>query len=160
MNDFLIDFQRTVEQAFQRLRGMTEEQIVLSECPGEWSAKEILGHLIDSAANNHQRFVRAQFTDDLMFPGYDQEKWVQAQRYDQAPWQELIELWHAYNRHLLHVIACIPESVFREPRYPHSLDRIARLAVSADQPVTLEYLIRDYLDHMKEHLGQILAENR
>ena len=129
MNDFLVDFQRTIEQAFRRLRAMSEEQSQLSEAPAEWSAKEILGHLIDSAANNHQRFVRAQFTDDLAFPCYDQEKWVQAQRYDRVPWQELIGLWHAYNRHLLHVIACTPEPVFKKLRYPHTLDRIAWQAV-------------------------------
>jgi hypothetical protein len=31
--------------------------------PGKWSKKEIPGHLVDSANNNHQRFLRAQFED-------------------------------------------------------------------------------------------------
>jgi hypothetical protein len=158
MNDFLVDFQRTIEQTFQRLRAMTEEQSQLSESPGEWSAKEILGHLIDSAGNNHQRFVRAQFTDDLVFPGYDQERWAQVQSYRQAPWRELVGLWYAYNRHLLRIIARIPKPIRTRPRHPHTLDRIARHAVPADEPASLDYLIRDYGDHMKDHLRQIFGD--
>ena len=66
---------------------------------GSWTKKEILGHLIDSAAINHQRFVRAQFTDDLVFDGYVQDDWVKVQDYQNRDWRELVELWHGYNRH-------------------------------------------------------------
>jgi hypothetical protein len=67
--------------------------------PGKWSTKEVVGHLIDSAANNHQRFVRAQWTDDLLCPTYAQDEWVRTQRYQEAPWPDLVELFRTYNRH-------------------------------------------------------------
>jgi hypothetical protein len=160
MNDFVEGFRKIMDEAAERLRGVAEAESQARQHPAEWSAKEVLGHLIDSAANNHQRFVRAQFTDDLVFSGYDQDQWVRVQGYSRRSWPELIELWYAYNRHLLHIIAHIPEPVLKKPRHPHSLDRIAWRLVPADQPVTLEYLILDYLEHVKEHLGQILAESR
>lgn len=155
MQDFIADFQTTIESAAERLLKMPEAKSEVVRFDGQWSAKQVLGHLIDSAANNHQRFVRAQAIDHLAFEGYDQEQWVKAQHYEQASWPLLIQLWKSYNLHLLHVIACIPESTLKQPRARHSLDRIAWQTVSAGEPATLEYLIRDYLGHMKDHLRQI-----
>ena len=151
---FLEDFERTIREATSRLHDISPEDSAKSS-GDEWSRKQILGHLIDSAANNHQRFVRAQFTGDLVFPGYEQEQWVSAQRYNDEPWPDLIALWHAYNLHLLHVVSAIPQPVLTQPRAKHSLYLIAFKTVAPDSPATLEYLIRDYLDHLKHHLDQI-----
>ena len=125
---------------------------------GKWSPREIVGHLIDSAANNHQRFVRAQFTDDLVFSGYEQNQWVSSQHYRDESWSELIQLWSSYNLHLVHVASVIPEEVLTRPRSRHTLDQIAFNLVDKNDPATLEYLIRDYLDHLRHHLNQIFAE--
>jgi hypothetical protein len=155
MEDALEDFGQTVEAAAERLRGMTEEEAQARGVSGGWSAKETLGHLIDSAANNHQRFVRAQFRDDLDFPGYEQDEWIAAQHYQEASWSRLIELWRLYNLHLLHVVSRIPVEKLRQPRRPHSLHRIAFRLVDENEAATLEYLIRDYVEHLKHHLKQI-----
>ena len=155
MKDALEDFRRTVEGAAESLLGMTEEQSERRSAPGKWSAKEVVGHLIDSAANNHQRFVRAQFQDDLVFPGYAQEEWNAAQHYQEESWPRLVELWRLYNLHLLRVVSHIKEEELRRPRHPHTLHRIAWKLVAEDEPATLEYLIRDYVEHLKHHLGQI-----
>ena len=151
---FLEDFERTILEATSRLQEISAQDSTNSSGE-EWSRKQILGHLIDSAANNHQRFVRAQFTADLVFPGYEQEQWVSAQRYNDEPWPDLIELWRAYNLHLLHVASGIPQPILTQPRDKHSLDLIAFKTVAPESPATLEYLIRDYLDHLKHHLDQI-----
>src|SRR5882757_6413333 len=71
--------------------------------PERWTKKELVGHLIDSASNNHQRFVRGQLDAGQNFPRYEQEGWVRVQNYQAARWPDLIELWRAYNTHLLHV---------------------------------------------------------
>jgi hypothetical protein len=152
--EFLRDFEETIRIASARLGEISAAESTKSS-NGEWSRREILGHLIDSAANNHQRFVRAQFKDDLVFPGYEQEQWVSSQRYNDKPWPDLIELWRAYNLHLVHVVAHIPEDVLTRQRDKHSLDQIAFNSVAQNAPATLEYLIRDYLDHLKHHLDQI-----
>jgi len=155
MKDALEDFRRTVEEAAARLCAMGEAGAGARRGPGAWSNKETLGHLIDSAANNHQRFVRAQFQEDLSFPGYAQEEWVAAQHYGEAPWPQLVELWRLYNLHLLHVVSRIPAETLRRPRHPHTLHKIAWRLVDEREPATLEYLVRDYVNHMKHHLGQI-----
>ena len=153
-HDFLRDFEETIRGAAVRLQEISADESARST-NGAWSRREILGHLIDSATNNHQRFVRAQFKDDLLFPGYEQEQWVSSQKYNDEPWPDLIALWRAYNLHLLHVVSVIPENVLTQPREKHSLDQIAFNAVDHNAPATLEYLIRDYLDHLKHHLDQI-----
>jgi hypothetical protein len=155
MNDALEDFRRTVEETAARLRELDDAEAASRRATAAWSRKEILGHLIDSAANNHQRFVRAQFQEDLSFPGYAQEEWVAAQRYDEAPWPQLVELWRLYNLHLLHVVSRIPADTLRRPRHPHTLHKIAWRLVDEREPATLEYLILDYVGHLKHHLAQI-----
>ncbi len=157
MDDALEDFKLTIESGAERLRLMTEAQSEARRAGGKWSPKEIVGHLIDSAANNHQRFVRAQFQEDLVFPGYEQENWVAAQHYQQASWPHLIELWKIYNLHLLHLISHIPEQKLGRLYHTHSLHKIAWKLVSEMEPTTLEYLIRDYIGHMKHHLGHLFA---
>ena len=83
--------------------------------PGGWSSKQVLGHLIDSASNNHQRFVRAALQPSLDFPGYDQAGSVRVQAAQEASWWLLVTLWSAYNHLLAHVIAQIPDSKLETP---------------------------------------------
>lgn len=138
-----------VDGAAARLRTLTDEQASTPRAPGKWSPKEILGHLVDSAANNHQRFVRGQGVAELRLPGYAQEHWVASQRYDERPWPELIELWSAYNRHLAHVIARIPES-----------KRTVPCTIGDNPVVTLSYIALDYVGHVQHHLRQIFDGRR
>jgi hypothetical protein len=153
-NSFLDDFRTTLESASERLLEIPEAETEVALADG-WCAKQVLGHLIDSAANNQSRFVRAQLQDDLMFDGYAQEDWVRVQKYEQEAWVSLVDLWTNYNLHLLNVIENIPQEILTMPRGKHSLDKIAWQTVPANQPTTLEYLIRDYAAHMQDHLKQI-----
>lgn len=155
---FLDEFRDTIVTAKTRLGDIPEEQSRQKSAPDDWSAVEVLGHLIDSAANNHQRFVRAQFTDDLVFSGYEQEQWVSSQKYRNESWSEVIQLWSSYNLHLLHVASVIPEDVLTKARPRHTLDQIAFNPVDKNDSATLEYLIRDYVDHLRHHLKQIFNE--
>src|SRR4029077_3315712 len=93
--------------------------------PGKWSPREIVGHLIDSASNNHQRFVRAQFQNHLTFAGYDQDAWVARQCYQHAPWHELVALWAGFNRHLARVMASVPEDLRTRQFAQHNLHELA-----------------------------------
>ena len=114
--------------------------------PGKRSAQQLIGHLIDSAANNHQRFVRATQFGALEFPPYIQNFWVDFQDYHGREWADVVALWQAYNRHVAHVMRQIPA------------DRHQAIVKIGDAPpVTLEFLVRDYVDHLKHHLAQIAA---
>lgn len=155
MQDFLDDFRMTLMSESTRLEEISDEAAARRPSAGKWSPKEVIGHLIDSAANNHGRFVRAQATDDLVFAGYDQEAWVTLQRYNDRPWMELVSLWRSYNTHIAAVVAAISPDRLSLQRSMHNLDEIAWRTVPRDKPATLEYFIRDYLAHMKHHLAQI-----
>ena len=157
MEDFLSDFGQTIDTASNQLLQISAEQSQTPRAAGKWSPKEIIGHLIDSASNNHQRFVRAQFTDDLVFAGYEQEGWVRVQNYQGEQWADLVQLWKLYNQHLLHLISRVPEETRMKLRYKHNLHQLASESLSESEPVTLDWFIRDYLDHMKKHLKQILG---
>jgi hypothetical protein len=145
----------TVEAAEPRLRAISDTASIRHPAPGKWSSREIVGHLIDSAQNNHGRFVRAQFREDLVFPGYAQEAWVRVQGYRDAPWQGLIDLFAAYNRHIARVIGRVPADVASRPRADHNLNELAWQRVPADVPATLGYFMSDYVDHLEHHLAQV-----
>jgi hypothetical protein len=113
--------------------------------PDTWSKKEILGHLIDSASNNHQRFVRAAQNIAGDFPTYNQNRWVEVQRYNEMNWIDLVEFFSQYNLHLCQVIDSLPTEVLKNP-----------CNIGKENPVTLEFVIEDYLRHLGHHIKQIL----
>ena len=149
-----------VDQAHSWLLTVDHDRTTERPAPGKWSPREILGHLIDSASNNHQRFVRAMWQEDLVFDGYDQDAWVEAQRYQETVWPQLVSLWADSNRHLARVMASVPAEVRQTPRPRHNFDRIAYRPVAADQPSTLEYFMDDYVLHLEHHLRQIRELSR
>ena len=155
MTEWLEDFRETIASAAPRLLQISEAQSEQPRAEEHWSAKQIIGHLIDSATNNHARFVLAQIKDDLVFPGYEQNSWVTIQHYQQAPWPRLVDLWRAYNLHLLHVMAFTPADQLTKRCVQHSLQTIAFETVTESEPATLEYLMKDYVVHLKHHLSQI-----
>jgi hypothetical protein len=154
---YITELRTATLHASAQLSQISAEDAARKPAPDKWSIQEIVGHLIDSASNNHQRFVRAQWTTDLVFSGYDQDAWVASQRYADAPWLDLVVLFHAFNLHLARTMAAISQHDRKRPRHPHNLDQLAFRAVPADQPVTLEYFMRDYVEHLKHHLRQIEA---
>lgn len=160
MKSFLDDFRQTVERAAARLLEIPEAQSEQPRAEGKWSPKQVIGHLIDSAANNHQRFVRAQFTDELIFPGYAQEDWIRVQHYQEEGWQDLVQLWKSYNQHMAHLMSFVPEETRSQLRTKHNLNELASDSIKVDEPVTLDFFMRDYVDHMKKHLGQILGSQQ
>ena len=127
-----------------QLRTIDEATASRRPAPEKWSPKETIGHLIDSAANNHQRFVRLQMQEHLELAGYDGDEWVRLERYQERPWLELLTLWESYNRHLAHVIRSVdPNSLKHTWLSPEG------------KIVDLEFIICDYVVHMQRHLDQL-----
>ena len=159
MVDYVAAFREDLDVAEPKLRRITDEAAATPRAQGKWSPKQVLGHLIDSVSVNHERFVRAPQLDDLVFAGYDQDAWVEAQRYAEANWNELIDLWVQYNRHLARVFTAIPDDVRCRTRQHHNFDVIAFRAVTPNAPSTLDYLMKDYVVHLEHHLTQILGDH-
>jgi hypothetical protein len=139
------DLTSAVDDALGLFAAVDERRTALRPAPGQWSAREVLGHLIDSACTNHRRFVMAQSPDYGRFDGYEQESWVARQRYHDEPWGDLVALWTSYNRHLAHVIAAAPEAA------------LAHTAASPDGAgsLSLGFVMEDYVRHLRHHIGQL-----
>lgn len=140
------DLGRTVAQAKPMLLQLTNADTTQRPSPKKWSKKEILGHLMDSASNNHQRFVRAALQGSLTFPGYDQERLVDLQQFSEMDWSFLVELWASYNRFLAHVLSVLPVNAAK-----------VNCSIGNNPPATLEWIAQDYVAHLKHHLNQILG---
>jgi hypothetical protein len=143
-----------VEQSIKRLEYLTdvipslitemgEESFSLKISKDKWSKKEIIGHLIDSATNNHQRFVRGQFeiTPEI---SYNQNKWNEFSFYQQIDAEQIISFWTIYNKQLLEIIKRIP------------IENLKREIKIGENIFTLKFLIADYVEHLEHHLKQIV----
>ena len=129
------------------LKAFSESQALIR--PGgdsTWSPKEELGHLIDSAANNHVRFVRALIEPEMRGATYAQNDWVTAHRYQEVAWQEIVDFWFRYNKFMASLIGRVPENKLQTLCF-----------VSSDKPVSLEFLVSDYVLHMRHHLDHLLG---
>lgn len=139
-----------VENSYAKLVEISDEQAAQPIGAGEWSGKQIIGHLIDSACNNHQRFVRAQWCERLEFPPYQQEEWVACQKYNLRNWHDLLNLWKAYNEHIVHVTGVIDEENLQTPCVIHWSSGVSDV-------ILLSEVIKDYWRHMQHHLDQIVT---
>src|SRR5678815_4430323 len=138
------DLHSAIRSGLELLGDADEARTTQPAKDGGWCAREILGHLVDSACNNHRRFVIGQDSPPIVFQGYNQDDWVERQRYAQVPFRDLVELWGAYNRHLAHLIAVTPAETF------------ANSGRSYDgTDVTLGFLMEDYVRHLRHHLEQL-----
>jgi len=129
----------------ERLLSMPAEKVGHKPAPNTWSGKEELGHLLDSAVNNHQRIVRTQLEEKPVMPGYDADAWVELHRYQQREWATLVNLWAALNQQVLVAAEAVPAAAW---------SRTCTIADSA--PLTLQFVFDDYvLRHMVHHLQHI-----
>jgi hypothetical protein len=126
------------------LLNMDESDLTLKSSPEKWSKKEILGHLIDSAANNHQRFIRGQYENEPTIY-YDQNQWNILSQYQAMSTKQIIAFWTMYNQHLLHIVKHIPN------------DHLQKKCRAFDgNTYTLEFLTNDYVAHLEHHLRQVV----
>ena len=136
------EYRKTVEDFHRLLLETPEELAQVKLSPDFWSLKEIVGHLVDSASNNHQRFVRLKEEHRARFPAYEGETWVAIQKYRDADWRMLVDLWIGYNRLLLWLVANID---------PAALSNTWEVGGEAH---TLEWLVEDYYRHLSWHVEQ------
>jgi hypothetical protein len=137
-----------MDEAQRAAEGYDERSAAVRPAPGKWSAKEVFGHLVDSAGNNLQRIVRLSLEPVLELPGYDGEGWVEVQHYADRPWSEVVALWHALNLHLAHVIAQVKKE---------HLERTWRFE---GRDWTLGFIIEDYVAHMRHHLEDLAVSQK
>jgi hypothetical protein len=135
-----------IQEGLELFQDADEADTAVHPRPGGWCAREILGHLVDSACNNHRRFIVGRGDSPVVFQGYDGDAWVARQRYVDRPFSDIASLWEAYNRHLVHVIAGTPsDALGQSGAGPEGGD------------VTLGFLMEDYVRHLRHHLAQLRA---
>ena len=82
------------------------------------------------------------------FPIYEQDSWVSLQNYNNTDWKALVMLWEYYNRHLAHIMRQVSQDQLQN-----------QLTIDGKGPFTLEFIIPDYVEHLKHHLKAIFKND-
>jgi hypothetical protein len=135
----------TISTVIPLLQQISDTDASIKASPNKWSYKEIIGHLIDSAGNNQQKFVRCIQQSGIHMPPYEQDRWVAIQHYNDANWADVLATWFEVNRHIAHIIQHIPADTLQNEIY-----------IGDKGPFSLEFIVRDYPEHLKHHLKAIL----
>ena len=135
-----------VNNSLEKFNSISLEKWTSKPSSDKWSKKEILGHLCDSAYNNMRRFIVTQYQqNDKIY--YRQDDWVRIQDYQNVDIHEIITLWKLINYQIARIIEAIPDNL---------LQNTCDTNPNEQQLVTLEFLMKDYVEHLNHHLDQIL----
>jgi hypothetical protein len=145
--DTLQTLRELIARMPERLGALPIDKIEYKPAPNTWSVKEELGHLLDSAANNHQRIVRSQLEEKPAMPGYDGDAWVDLHRYQHRDWEALIRLWAALNTQLVAAAEAVPDEQWSRT-----------LTIADSTPLRLRFVFDDYVEHMAHHLRHMGVE--
>ena len=151
------DLRAAIDEGVDLFTGAGEDRTARRPANGKWSAREVIGHLIDSACNNHRRFINNQDGDRLVIDPYEQNAWVTRNRYADTPATELVPMWAAYNRQIARVLEAVPDAVLNRARGPLADYQFTYMERPATEYATLGYLAEDYVAHLRHHLKQIRA---
>ena len=144
-----------IDEGVGLFRGVREDLTARRPAADAWCAREVIGHLIDSACNNHRRFIINQDAERLLVDPYQQNDWVARQRYAQTDASELVQTWSAYNRHIARVIEAMSDDVLNRGRGPMGAHSFPYANLPPAEVVTLGHLVQDYVGHIHHHLKQI-----
>ncbi len=145
----LAELEQLLEIGSEIFSDFEDKELEQPVTKGKWSPKEIIGHLIDSALNNVQRFTRAQIPahlekDVLIMAGYAQNDWVRLAKYNQRDQFSLMELWDTLNEHIIEIMS---------DATPQSL--VVQIKIGDSEPMSLEAVFISYVGHVKHHLAQL-----
>ena len=156
MLDYPQALRRILEHTADAITSISSQNFKYKDSPHKWSKKQLLGHLIDSAYNNHQRFLRATTQTNFIFQGYDQDQWVLQNNYQNRTKEEVINTWITVNQHLSILIEGLPIKLLTKETTEHNFHKICMNRPKEGESISLAYLIWDYLFHLEHHLAQIL----
>ncbi|GAB1858649.1 DinB family protein [Flavobacteriaceae bacterium MHTCC 0001] len=136
-----------IDNGYLFISKVSEAELSKKQYSEKWSKKEILGHLVDSAIHNLQRFTEIQFKEQpYKLRKYNQNALVKANDYQHCDIKTIANLWLAINTHIINII---------EQQTQTTLNY--KIELETDNSCDLKFLIIDYIDHLEHHLNQIKA---
>lgn len=131
-------------QLVQAIEGLTENQLRWKPAPGKWSVTEVLSHLTDHHLIVSFRIREIISGSPAQLPGFRQDPWVEHSFANEADASGIL----AFYRSLLEYNSLL----FR--RLPAEYGDKTAINQKGDR-VTLNGVIRAFIEHVQLHLGQI-----
>jgi|SRR5579884_58054 len=138
---------REIPQVFRSALLIIDDRAIRHRpAAGEWSAIEVVGHIIDKMVNWAGRVERILAEERPALPVYDQDAWVQKHDYQHADPEALLEQLRRECERFATLIEHIPASALQ------------REGVHEENgPMTIRQCIEAPLESSFEHLKQLRA---
>jgi hypothetical protein len=133
------------EQLVQLFGGVSEEQSHYRYDEGKWSIREVLGHVIDNERVWTYRLLRTARGDQLSFPSYNQDQFMQNARFDEIPLSELLDEFVSLRKSTIYLLKGLPAEAWDRAGtlYDHPLSVRAAAAVIAGHEKHHRNIIRE-----------------
>jgi hypothetical protein len=129
---------REVEQVFETV---TDQDARFRYAEGKWSMKEIIGHLCDAERIFSYRLLRIARGDATPLPGFDENAYVPAARFDDRPLPMLLTEFRAIRMSTMSLVEGLPANGW------------SLWGEASGNPVTARALAYIIVGHVAHHLG-------
>ncbi|MGH7483670.1 MAG: DinB family protein [Longimicrobiales bacterium] len=109
--------------------------------PGKWTVREVVGHMTDAERVFAYRALRFARGDETPVPGFDENAYVPAGRFEERPLASLLVELGAVRRATIALLQDLPEAAW------------TRRGVANGQPITVRALANVAYGHVAHHLA-------
>jgi hypothetical protein len=138
IGDQLSEQLREIEHLFD---SVTDQDALARYADGKWSVKEVLGHLCDAERIFSYRLLRIGRGDATPLPGFDENSYVPAGRFDERPLPMLLTEFRAIRASTMALVEGLPKEAW------------SRWGEASGKPITARALAYVIVGHVAHHLG-------
>lgn len=130
------------------LHALPEEKAAIRPAPGEWSVKEVIGHISDTERIFAYRALRIARGDTTPLPGFEQDAYVQSTDFNARSLTDLLDEFAFQRRANVMCFKSLTEA------------EIARCGTASNAAVSVRALLYIMAGHVLHHLESLQTDYR
>ncbi|NGQ97262.1 DinB family protein [Brevibacillus sp. SYP-B805] len=144
MKALIAEYGRGYDLLREAIDGLSEEELRFKPAPDKWSIHEILVHVADAEVVGVQRMKKVLAEEKPLLTSFDQDAWANGLTYEQLDREQYLQLFKLLRESMQPILARLT---------PEQCERVGIHDEAG--PLTFRQLLERYVNHVRDHLGQI-----